>query len=167
MSGEASILIASGLISLTAHSINCWGKRKKVKKLYKTKLSSLIISKGCGKTTLKQSLSALTSDLVIVDMSTSLRMHNFIIMKTGSEKMKEIILEKFNEALEQTDSPKRYVEIADDQVLLESGLDSLGFAILVALLEEELDFDPFQEMENAVYPTTFGDFVAIYEQRKA
>ena len=105
--------------------------------------------------------------LVIVDMSTSLRMHNFIIMKTGSEKMKEIILEKFNEALEQTDSPKRYVEIADDQVLLESGLDSLGFAILVALLEEELDFDPFQEMENAVYPTTFGDFVAIYEQRKA
>lgn len=94
-------------------------------------------------------------------------MHNFIIMKTGSEKMKEIILDKFNEALEQTNSPKRYDEISDDQVLLESGLDSLGFAILVALLEEELDFDPFQEMEDAVYPTTFGDFVAIYEQRKA
>jgi acyl carrier protein len=81
--------------------------------------------------------------------------------------MKEIILDKFNEALEQTDVDKHYENIANDQILLESGLDSLGFAILVALLEEELDFDPFQEMEDAVYPTTFGEFVAIYEKRNA
>lgn len=81
--------------------------------------------------------------------------------------MKKIILEKFNEALEQTDADQRYDDISDDQVLLESGLDSLGFAILVALLEEELDFDPFQEMEDAVYPTTFGEFVAIYESHNA
>nr|WP_025534558.1 acyl carrier protein [Vibrio parahaemolyticus] len=81
--------------------------------------------------------------------------------------MKKIILEKFNEALEQTDVEQRYDEISDDQVLLESGLDSLGFAILVALLEEELDLDPFQEMEDAVYPTTFGEFVAIYEKYSA
>lgn len=81
--------------------------------------------------------------------------------------MKEIILDKFNEALEQTDVDKRYDSIKDEQFLLESGLDSLGFAILVALLEEELDFDPFQEMEDAVYPTTFGEFVAIYENRSA
>lgn len=33
-----------------------------------------------------------------------------------------------------------------------------------ALLEEELDLDPFQEMEDAVYPTTFGEFVSIYEK---
>jgi acyl carrier protein len=78
--------------------------------------------------------------------------------------MKKIILEKFNEALEQTDVEQRYDEISDDQILLESGLDSLGFAILVALLEEELDLDPFQEMEDAVYPVTFGEFVAIYEK---
>lgn len=81
--------------------------------------------------------------------------------------MKKIILEKFNEALEQTDVEQCYDEISDDQVLLESGLDSLGFAILVALLEEELDLDPFQEMEDAVYPTTFGEFVAIYEKYSA
>lgn len=81
--------------------------------------------------------------------------------------MKKIILEKFNEALEQTNVDKHYDDIAEDIILLESGLDSLGFAILVALLEEELDFDPFQEMEDAVYPTTFGEFVAIYEKRDA
>lgn len=81
--------------------------------------------------------------------------------------MKQVILEKFNEALEQTDVDKHYEDITNEQVLLESGLDSLGFAILVALLEEELDFDPFQEMENSVYPITFGEFVAIYENRNA
>ncbi len=81
--------------------------------------------------------------------------------------MKKVILEKFNEALEQTDIDTRYTNIVDDQILLESGLDSLGFAILVALLEEELDFDPFQEMDEPVYPTTFGEFVGIYENRKA
>ena len=56
--------------------------------------------------------------------------------------------------------------ISDDQVLLESGLDSLGFAILVALLDEELGFDPFQLTDEPVYPTTFGEFVAIYESNK-
>lgn len=81
--------------------------------------------------------------------------------------MKKIILEKFNEALEQTDVEQRYDDISDDQILLESGLDSLGFAILVALLEEELDLDPFQEMEGAFYPTTYGEFVAIYEKYSA
>ncbi|KAB7672272.1 acyl carrier protein [Plesiomonas shigelloides] len=81
--------------------------------------------------------------------------------------MRKVILEKFNEALEQTDVEQRHEDIRDDQVLLESGLDSLGFAILVALLEEELDLDPFQQMEEPVYPTTFGEFVAIYEKYSA
>ncbi|MGC4016779.1 MAG: hypothetical protein QM755_20025 [Luteolibacter sp.] len=55
-------------------------------------------------------------------------------------------------------------EICDDLVLLESGLDSLGFAILVTRLEQSLDYDPFTLMEEAVYPSTFGEFVAIYER---
>lgn len=77
---------------------------------------------------------------------------------------REKILELFFEALESTDSELN-CELNDDTVLLDSGLDSLGFAILVARLEEELGFDPFFEMEEAVYPTTFGEFVAIYENR--
>jgi acyl carrier protein len=55
-------------------------------------------------------------------------------------------------------------EIHDGTVLLESGLDSLGFAILVARLEEELGRDPFTEMEDVVYPRTLGEFVSIYER---
>ena len=77
--------------------------------------------------------------------------------------MREFILAKFNEVLDQSDEGTPLSEISDDQVLLESGLDSLGFAILVALLDEKLDLDPFQLMEEPVYPTTFGEFVEIYE----
>lgn len=81
--------------------------------------------------------------------------------------MRKIILEKFNEALEHTDKGIEFNELSDDAILLETGLDSLGFAILVALLEEELDYDPFQMMNEPVYPTTFGEFLAIYEKYRA
>jgi acyl carrier protein len=53
--------------------------------------------------------------------------------------------------------------ISDDTVLLQNGLDSLGFAMLVAQLEEELGTDPFSEMELAVYPRTLGEFVTVYK----
>jgi aryl carrier-like protein len=77
--------------------------------------------------------------------------------------MRELILNKFNEVLDQSDEGVPVTNISDDQILLESGLDSLGFAILVALLDEELDLDPFQLMEEPIYPSTFGEFVEIYE----
>jgi len=49
-------------------------------------------------------------------------------------------------------------------VLLETGLDSLGFAIFVSQLEEELGYDPFTLAEDAYYPQTFAEFVAFYEK---
>ena len=54
--------------------------------------------------------------------------------------------------------------LADDSELLQTGLDSLGFAILVVRLEEELGYDPFVLTDQPVYPQTFGEFVAIYER---
>lgn len=57
--------------------------------------------------------------------------------------------------------------ITDDTVLLQSGLDSLGFAMLVAQLEENLGIDPFSQMQIAVYPRTFAEFVGIYRQALA
>lgn len=53
-----------------------------------------------------------------------------------------------------------------DSILLESGLDSLGFAILIARLEETLGFDPFTLMDEPVYPQTFGELVAVYQRFK-
>jgi acyl carrier protein len=53
--------------------------------------------------------------------------------------------------------------LRDDLVLLDSGLDSLGFAVLVARLEDRLGIDPFTASEDAQFPVTFGDFVKVYE----
>ena len=54
---------------------------------------------------------------------------------------------------------------ADDLVLLESGLDSLSFAVLVAKLEDELGFDPFVESDTPFYPSTLREFVDFYDNR--
>lgn len=78
--------------------------------------------------------------------------------------VRESIINIFEEVVEQTNSELLVSELRDDTVLLESGLDSLGFAILVAQLDEELDIDPFVEMDEPVYPRTFGEFVSIYEK---
>jgi acyl carrier protein len=53
--------------------------------------------------------------------------------------------------------------LTDDLVLLDSGLDSLSIAILVARLEETLGFDPFTESDDIYYPVTLGDFIRFYE----
>ena len=54
--------------------------------------------------------------------------------------------------------------IEQDMALLDSGLDSLAFAILVAELESELGYDPFSLMSTPVYPATYGEFCAMYEK---
>lgn len=76
----------------------------------------------------------------------------------------EKIKETYLEVLEQTGAILLVPELNDDVILLESGLDSLGFAILVATLEEKLGFDPFTMMDEPFYPSTFGEFVDIYEK---
>ena len=61
------------------------------------------------------------------------------------------------------DSHKSLPPLTDDLVLLDSGLDSLAIAILVARLEETLGFDPFTESDAVAYPVTLGDFIRLYE----
>ena len=58
---------------------------------------------------------------------------------------------------------KALAPLRDDLVLLDSGLDSLGFAVLVARLEDTLGIDPFTSAEDAMFPLTLGDFVKVYE----
>ena len=77
--------------------------------------------------------------------------------------MRALILQLMAEVAETADCTLAD-DIDDSTVLLESGLDSLGFAILVARLEEELGRDPFTEMEEVIYPRTLGEFIAIYER---
>ncbi len=53
--------------------------------------------------------------------------------------------------------------LKEDLVLAECGLDSLGFAVLVARLEDTLGIDPFTAAEDAYFPVTLGEFVKVYE----
>jgi len=58
---------------------------------------------------------------------------------------------------------KSLAPLNDDLALLDSGLDSLGIAILVARLEDRLGVDPFTTAEDVQFPVTIGDFVRAYE----
>jgi hypothetical protein len=60
---------------------------------------------------------------------------------------------------------RKVVRLTDDLKLLDSGLDSLSFALIVARLEEVLGFDPFDVADDVRFPVTFGDFVKLYEKR--
>jgi hypothetical protein len=71
------------------------------------------------------------------------------------------IIAQFQRVAEEQD--KRLAPLSDDLELLNSGLDSLCFAILVTRLEDSLEIDPFSASEDARFPVTFGDFVNLYE----
>ncbi|HVY14538.1 MAG TPA: hypothetical protein VHB27_04880 [Rhodopila sp.] len=58
---------------------------------------------------------------------------------------------------------KVLVPLADGVLLLESGLDSLCLAILVATLDDELGVDPFGSGDDVAIPVTVGDLVHLYE----
>ena len=58
---------------------------------------------------------------------------------------------------------KKLAPLTDSLVLLDSGLDSLCFAIVVARLEENLGVDPFSTGSDAQFPVTLGDFIKFYE----
>jgi len=49
----------------------------------------------------------------------------------------------------------------NDVALIDSGLDSLCFAVVVAHLEDELGLDPLSSV--ARFPVTIGDFIKLYE----
>jgi acyl carrier protein len=62
---------------------------------------------------------------------------------------------------------RQLARLTDDLKLVESGLDSLSFALVVMRLEDELGFDPFDSDEAISFPVTFGDFVKLYERHAA
>ena len=62
-----------------------------------------------------------------------------------------------------TEQKRKLARLTDDLKLLDCGLDSLSFALIVMRLEEALGFDPFDTNDEIKFPVTFGDFVRLYE----
>lgn len=79
--------------------------------------------------------------------------------------IRKAILETFNDLLDEQ-GYDQVLEVKDDMILLDTDLDSLGFAMLIAKLEENLDYDPFVLMDEPYYPQTFGELFSIYEKYK-
>jgi len=72
------------------------------------------------------------------------------------------IVEQFIQVAE--DQGKVPPVLADELILLDANLDSLCFAIIVSRLEDKLGIDPFSSADELTFPTTFGEFIALYER---
>ena len=77
-------------------------------------------------------------------------------MTTRSE-----ILHQFRQVSQE--QGRRLAHLTDNLPLVESGLDSLCFAIVVSRLEGSLGLDPFSTNEDVPFPATFGEFINFYE----
>jgi acyl carrier protein len=75
--------------------------------------------------------------------------------------VKSIIILEINDVA--SEQGKTVASLTDELPLLDSGLDSLCFAILVARLEDKLGIDPFTASDDVYFPVTLGDFVRSYE----
>ncbi len=76
----------------------------------------------------------------------------------------EVITQFIQVAEEQN---RRLAPLVDDLPLLDSGLDSLCFAVIVARLEDVLGTDPFIAAGDAPFPVTLSDFIKSYEDATA
>ncbi|HWE82929.1 MAG TPA: acyl carrier protein [Gaiellaceae bacterium] len=74
--------------------------------------------------------------------------------------IRSVIVDEIDSLLLEADQPVR--PLADQDVLLETGLDSLAFAVLIVRLEDRLGYDPFTDLAEPVYPQTLGELCQVY-----
>jgi hypothetical protein len=87
-----------------------------------------------------------------------------IALRSGEQAQMNVrsdIVDLFNNVAQEQGIP--LAPLTDDLALLDSGLDSLCFAIVVARLEGLLGVDPFSSSEDILFPVTFGEFVKFYD----
>jgi acyl carrier protein len=71
------------------------------------------------------------------------------------------VIHQFQQVAKEQD--KALAPLVDGLELLDSGLDSLCLAIIVARLEDALGVDPFSTAEDVGFPVTVGEFIRFYE----
>lgn len=71
------------------------------------------------------------------------------------------ILSQFTQVAEEQN--RRLAPLTDELPLLDSGLDSLCLAVIVARLEDTLGVDPFTTDDSRGFPVTLGEFISFYE----
>ena len=75
--------------------------------------------------------------------------------------LRDLVLKEISNVADE--QGKTLPALSDDLPLLESGLDSLCFAILVSRLEDATGSDPFSARKASEFPRTIGELIAFYE----
>jgi hypothetical protein len=71
------------------------------------------------------------------------------------------LLDQFKQVADEQDT--QLGSLSDEMPLLDLGLDSLCFAIIVSRLESVLGVDPFSENTDTPFPVNLGEFIRFYE----
>ncbi len=75
--------------------------------------------------------------------------------------LKQLIISQFEQVARE--QQRSLATLSDDLALLDTGLDSLCFAIVVARIEDAVGVDPFGSSDDVQFPVTVGDFIRCYE----
>jgi len=78
-----------------------------------------------------------------------------------TEPIRAIVIAQIENVAKQ--QKKTLAPLTDGLKLLESGLDSLCIAVIVAVLDDKLGIDPFSGVDEAPFPVTVGAFISLYE----
>jgi acyl carrier protein len=78
--------------------------------------------------------------------------------------LRSLIISEFESVA--SERKQELAKLSDDLVLVDSGLDSLSFAVIVARLEDQLGVDPFSS-SDAPFPATLREFIVAYETAQA
>jgi hypothetical protein len=79
-----------------------------------------------------------------------------------SMSVRSAVLDQFRQVADE--QAKGLGPLSDELPLLDLGLDSLCFAIIVSRLESVLGVDPFSEEDQDVpFPVNLGQFIRLYE----
>jgi hypothetical protein len=80
-------------------------------------------------------------------------------MKVDALAVRSTVLSQFAQVAKE--QHKSLAPLTDELVLVDSGMDSLCLAIVVARLEDALGIDPFTATDGD-FPVTLGDFIRMY-----
>ena len=63
-----------------------------------------------------------------------------------------------------SEQKRKLATLTENLKLVDSGLDSLSFALVVSRLEDVLGVYPFDSEDDVKFPVTFGEFVKLYDR---
>ena len=75
--------------------------------------------------------------------------------------VREEILDQFKQVADE--QGKSLGPLSDELPLMDLGVDSLCFAIIVSRLEAVLGVDPFSNNEDVPFPVNLREFIRFYE----